>query len=637
MEYPANMESDRFENCPALKPSASAMPTNMVSQLPPNQVAEAQKVILDARGKGEIEENSAIDKAISTLYPYSPRKGQRDALRHLIYRRKDLILIAKTSFGKSMILQAVSILMQKSITIVILPLDQIGKDQVEYITHIGGKPCLLNTDTLNSKLLSQIRKAEFTHILLSPELAIGEKFRPVVIDPVVNDQLSLVVIDEAHLVSQWGRAFRTDYARLSQLRSLLGRDLPWFACSATLDKATLKSLIEGASFSKDVDIMRMSIDRPELLIKIGWIPRGSRRSASALRFLFDEGCRAQSNSVTRQQLIPKTIVFFDSKNEAYNSMYACRRWLQDSDRHQYSSKLAKQVIKVFHRDTAKLEKEKIIAEFQKPGEDSLIRVLFATEALGLGVHLPDIPRSAQYRLPKSPEPAISWQRGGRASRDGKDGETILLIDEWVQGERSKSHRRMSTESVSLPDELEELEELEDSCDSDLEKPKRKRLSDFERRGKLSDFWYKLANDDSCLREQFLDFFDEPSEYRMNIRKERCCSSCNEEYHLGKLDKHYLYAERGNSLNKKRKKILESITKWADEQIPAVFPTVGFELTTCCFLTDKQRTSLAKNAHIIFNLNQLRETLGSWRFFTTHGEALLKELRAAHHAANTKKD
>jgi superfamily II DNA helicase RecQ len=613
-----------------------------INPLLPDRVAEAQQAIQDAASKGEIEQNSAIDKAVSILYPYPPRKGQRDALRHLIYRRKDLILIAKTSFGKSMILQAVSILMQKSITLVILPLDQIGKDQMEYITRIGGNPCHLNTETLDSRLLSRIRKAEFTHILLSPELAIGDKFRSVVIDPVVNDQLSLVVIDEAHLVSQWGRNFRTDYARLSQLRSLLGRSLPWFACSATLDDTTLKSLIERASFPKDVDIMRTSIDRPELLIKLGWIPRKSRSSASALRFLFDEGCRAQSNSVTRQQLIPKTIVFFDSKKEAYNSMYECRLWLQGSDQHLYPPKLAKEVIKVFHRDTAKFDKEATIAEFQKPGEDSSIRVVFATEALGLGVNLPDIPRAAQYGLPKSPEPAIAWQRGGRAGRDGKDGEMILLVDEWVQGER-KSHR--ADESVALSDELEEpedlaeleelegLEELEDSGNSNPEKSKRKKLSDYERRGKLSDFWYKIANDDSCLRERFLDFFDEPSEYRTNIRKERCCSSCNEEYHLGKLDKHYLYAERGNALNKKRKKILESITKWADEQLPTLFPRAAFDLVTCCFLTDEQRTSLAKNAHIIFNLDNLQETLGPWHFFNTHGEALLKELRAAHHAAS----
>jgi len=51
------------------------------------------------------------------------------------------------------------------------------------------------------------------------------------------------------------------------------------------------------------------------------------------------------------------------------------------------------------------------------------------------------------------------------------------------------------------------------------------------------------------------------------------------------------------------------------------------------LTDEQRTSLVKNAHIIFSLDNLQEALGSWYFFNTHEEALLKELRAAHHAAS----
>jgi superfamily II DNA helicase RecQ len=61
----------------------------------------------------------------------------------------------------------------------------------------------------------------------------------------------MIVIDEAHLVSQWGKSFRTDYARLSLLRSLLGTDIPWFACSATLDRKTLLALQKGASFGHD--------------------------------------------------------------------------------------------------------------------------------------------------------------------------------------------------------------------------------------------------------------------------------------------------------------------------------------------------------------------------------------------------
>src|SRR3981189_72817 len=104
-----------------------------------DQAAQAQRIIAGAGRAEEAEQNKAIDEAIQLLYPYAPREGQRNALRQLIYKRKDLILIAKTSFGKSMILQAVSILIRKSTTVVVLPLDQIGLEQAEYITRIGGR------------------------------------------------------------------------------------------------------------------------------------------------------------------------------------------------------------------------------------------------------------------------------------------------------------------------------------------------------------------------------------------------------------------------------------------------------------------------------------------------------------------
>ena len=182
--------------------------------VPTDQVAQAQRIIAGAEGAEEAEQNRAIEEAIQLLYPYPPREGQRNALRQLIYKRKDLILIAKTSFGKSMILQAVSILTRKSTTVVVLPLDQIGREQAEYITRIGGRPCFLNADTISSKVLANIQNGKYTHILISPKLAISNKFYTIAINLVFKEQLSLVVIDEAHLVSQWGRGFRMDYVWL---------------------------------------------------------------------------------------------------------------------------------------------------------------------------------------------------------------------------------------------------------------------------------------------------------------------------------------------------------------------------------------------------------------------------------------
>jgi superfamily II DNA helicase RecQ len=138
------------------------------------------------------------------LYPYFPQDGQRDALHHLIYRKQDLILIAKTSFGKSMILQVLSVLVNESITIVILPLDQIGKEQRQYIEEIGGRPCFLNGDNISKELLQEIKATKYTHLLMSPELANSQRLHGVLEMPKFKDQVSLIVINEAHLVEQWG-------------------------------------------------------------------------------------------------------------------------------------------------------------------------------------------------------------------------------------------------------------------------------------------------------------------------------------------------------------------------------------------------------------------------------------------------
>jgi superfamily II DNA helicase RecQ len=146
-----------------------------------------------------------------------------------------------------MILPAVPILFRKSIAIILLPLNQIGEEQAESITRIGGKPCFLNAETISRKLLNQVQQGLFTHTLINPELAISDDFRRIASNPAFKEQLSLVVVDEAHLVSQWGRAFRPAYARLNQLRSYLGMAVPWFACSATLDPDTLEAHKKGVS------------------------------------------------------------------------------------------------------------------------------------------------------------------------------------------------------------------------------------------------------------------------------------------------------------------------------------------------------------------------------------------------------
>ena len=82
-----------------------------------------------AKNKGVEEQTKRVAEGIERIYPYKGKAEQIEAIRTLIYDRKDLILIAKTSFGKSMIPQAVSALRRNSITIMIIPLTALGQEQ----------------------------------------------------------------------------------------------------------------------------------------------------------------------------------------------------------------------------------------------------------------------------------------------------------------------------------------------------------------------------------------------------------------------------------------------------------------------------------------------------------------------------
>ena len=160
-----------------------------------------QKIISDAIEKHEDKQKTAIYNAIQLLYQYTSWDGQQNALYHLIYYQKDLVLIVKILFKKSIILQAVSVLLNKSISIVILSLDQIGKEQTEYIVWISERPCFLNADTISNKLLKKVEDAKYTYLLMSSELAVSKRLYKIILELKFKNQLALVVVDEAYLVA----------------------------------------------------------------------------------------------------------------------------------------------------------------------------------------------------------------------------------------------------------------------------------------------------------------------------------------------------------------------------------------------------------------------------------------------------
>ena len=606
------------------------------------QEAEEEAVTRLAERRFEAERalDNAIDEAIKRLYPYSPREGQRYALRKLLGDQTDLILIAKTSFGKSMILQAATILVKDATALIILPLNQIGEEQTAFIKSLGGKPFFLNAESLKDggeKLLEELRSGHFTHILTSPELAIGRQFHSVATSPAFKERLSLVAIDEAHLVGMWGKEFRKDYSRLASLRRLIGPGVPWFACSATLDRQGLVELREGAGFGDQTEIYRTSINRPELALRLGKIPEGTYGNFTSLRFLFDQAVQPDIRYNPKEKIdhklrgqrlitphrIPKTIIFFDSRKDAHNAADKLRAYLSSLSTG-YTHQLLLDIIKVYHRCTADLDKRSIINELNKPGEESAIRVLCATEAVGHGVNIRDFRRVVQYKLPPNCHLSGLWQRGGRGCRDGEEGEMILLVEEWAIGDRTYPRSKVRPDLSQISASTSTATGSEDTA-QDAGTQKKLRKDNLERRDALADEVYDLINGSHCLQEIFLDFLQEPDSFRSETNTARCCCRCNPNILALHDIERFLTTETKPAVrNRFQKRALSRLEAWADGIVKDICPPdmiIGCERQL--IISPKLLKSIAANFDSINNVEELREVAGKWALFDKYAGQILQ--------------
>ena len=221
-----------------------------------------------------------------------PHDEQVRTLRRLIFTKSDVLLIARTGYGKSIIFHAYSILTRK-ITLQLVPLSKLGHEQLHDIRRFeGARPCLIdaNTKAAEKKLLERVAVGELTHVLLGPEQASSRPFRQLLKSPNLQARIGLVAIDECHLVTQW-EEFRPAFTLLSELRTILHQDVVWFGCSATLDVTDTKRVLITAGFRRvgnrthQTEVIRTSVDRPDVALSVIAMPRNKLDSWDLLYFL----------------------------------------------------------------------------------------------------------------------------------------------------------------------------------------------------------------------------------------------------------------------------------------------------------------------------------------------------------------
>lgn len=314
------------------------------------------------------------------------RPGQEDIV-DAVARGQDVLAIMPTGGGKSLCFQLPA-LMRSGITVVISPLIALMRDQVRALQEAGvcaGALTSANTPEETDAVWDAMAEGRLKLLYIAPErLASGAA-----LGMLRRADVSLLAVDEAHCVSQWGHDFRPDYLRIGELRRAL--DVPVAAFTATADAETQQEIKDKLFGDAGPLTFLRGFDRPNIHLafaaKDG--PRkqildfaADRRGLSGIVYC---GTRAKTESLSRAL--------------AEDGYLAC----------------------YYHGGMEPDARREVEARFQR--EDGLIVV--ATVAFGMGIDKPDIRWVAHADLPKSIEGY--YQEIGRAGRDGAPAETLTLF------------------------------------------------------------------------------------------------------------------------------------------------------------------------------------------------------------------
>ncbi len=304
---------------------------------------------------------------------------------------RDVLAILPTGGGKSVCFQ-VPALMKEGIALVVTPLIALMKDQVQNLEARGIRALAIHAGMTRFQVDTALNNAAYGDIDLL--------------------NVSYIVVDEAHCISQWGYDFRPDYLQIGKLRERI--KAPVIALTATATPQVAEDIMERLGFKEKL-LLRSGFERPNLNYIV-------RRCEDKLGQLLGV-CNGVKGS---------GIVYLRSRKKC----------------EEYAAMLKAEGISVsfYH---AGLSSE-LRSERQAAWKKGSIRVMICTNAFGMGIDKPDVRFVVHCDLPESPE--AYFQEAGRAGRDGKTSYAVLL---WSPDDVRRLHQ---LESLAFPS-LEYIEDV----------------------------------------------------------------------------------------------------------------------------------------------------------------------------------
>lgn len=337
--------------------------------------------------KEEIKERA--EALLRRFYGYNSFRPLQLEIITSAVEGRDSVVLMPTGGGKSICYQIPALLSEGGMTIVVSPLIALMKDQVTALTSNGIPAAAVNSlqsDEENRHILEQLFSGRVKILYISPERLLTE------IDRWSRDlPVSLIAIDEAHCISQWGHDFRPDYTRLSRIKELFPH-VPVMALTATADRLTRDDISTQLRL-QDPLLFLGSFDRPNISLRVINNPgkKGRLRYISTLieRYRYDAG-----------------IVYCISRKAAES---------MDADLRALGYRSA-----VYHAGLSMTERNSAQDRFIN-GD---LQVVCATVAFGMGIDKSNIRWVVHNNMPGSIE--SYYQEIGRAGRDGVKAEAVMF-------------------------------------------------------------------------------------------------------------------------------------------------------------------------------------------------------------------